>query len=80
MIKSLLLCGLAFALCSGCLVSKKSAPKSNPAISAEVEETFRKRWVDKRVAELVAGGATAESARPQAEADFVAAYNFPKGK
>jgi len=80
MIKTLLLCGLTLALCSGCLFSRKSDRKSKTAISAEVEDTFRKRWVDRRVTELVAGGATAEAARPQAEADFLAAYNFPKGR
>ena len=65
-------------LATGCgLFSKKSdRVKENPAIASEVEETFRRRWVDKRVAELTAQGAAAAAARTQAEGEFHEKYGF----
>jgi hypothetical protein len=68
------------ALCfSGCLFSKKnSRTKENPAIAADVEESFRRRWVDKRVAELTAQGSAADAARTRAEAEFRERYGFTR--
>lgn len=71
---------LAFSalLCSGCgLFSKKDAkPKESSAIAADVEETFHRRWMDKRVSELTAQGIEANAARAQAENEFRERYGF----
>lgn len=80
MTKPFLLCTLAatLALTSGCgLFSRKSSrPKESSAIASEVEESFRKRWVDKRVGELTAQGQTPDAARTQADAEFRERYAF----
>ena len=81
MIKAVFLSLSAAALCcsSGCLFSKKAnRAKESSAISADVEESFRKRWVDKRSAELAASGTAAEVARTQAEAEFRERYGFTR--
>ncbi len=68
---------LAFS--SGCLFAKKSdRPKENTAIAADVEESFRRRWVEKRTAELTAAGATGEAAQTQAAAEFRERYGFTR--
>jgi hypothetical protein len=69
---SLLVClaGILF-LGSGCTLFKKSKkPKENSAIASEVEADFRQRWVDHRVAELVAKGTDATTAAAQADTEF----------
>ncbi len=76
MIKSLPVCCLVLLLTSGCLFSRRSAPKDNGPITTEVQETFRKRWVDKRTAELATQGIAADAARTQAETEFRARYDF----
>ena len=64
-------------LSTGCLFSKKSdRPKETSAISSEIEETFRQRWIEKRIADLVAQGTAAGAARPQAEQEFRDRYGF----
>ena len=82
MIKPLLLTGLvaALSLASGCgMFSKKTGRvKENPAIASEVEETFRRRWMDKRVAELTAQGMTPDTARTQADTEFRERYGFDR--
>ena len=81
MTKHLLLLALAaLALQStGCLFSKKpKTAKENAAISADVEESFRKRWVEKRAGEIVAKGTAADAARTQAEAEFRERYGFTR--
>jgi hypothetical protein len=75
MLKLLPLCCLVLLLSSGCLFSRRSANKDKP-LTAEVQETFHKRWVDKRTAELTASGVAAEAARAQAETEFRAQYDF----
>jgi hypothetical protein len=81
MIKAFL-CSLSIALlcCStGCLFSKKAGRvKESSTISADVEESFRKRWVDKRATELTAQGTAAEAARTQAESEFRERYGFTR--
>lgn len=69
-------------LSTGCgLFSRKSGqPKESSAIAADVEETFRRRWVDKRVADLIAQGTEANAARVQAENEFRARYGFTPRK
>lgn len=69
---------LAVALTSGCgMFSKKSSRvKENPAIASDVEETFRRRWMDKRMAELTAQGIATETARQQADTEFREKYAF----
>ncbi|MDP3071213.1 MAG: hypothetical protein Q8N18_13065 [Opitutaceae bacterium] len=63
----------------GCFFSKKAPrAKETTAIAADVEESFRKRWVDKRAAELAAQGAVAEAARTQAETEFRDRYGFTR--
>ncbi len=69
---------LTALLSSGCLFSKK-APKEteNPSIPGAVEDSFRTRWIDKRVTELSAGGKmTPEAAREQATREYAQRYNF----
>lgn len=82
MIKPSLLTGLvaALSLASGCgMFSKKNAgPKENPAIASDVEETFRRRWMDKRVGELTAQGMTPDTARAQADKEFRDRYAFDR--
>ena len=74
---SLTLLALAFLLTTGCLSSKKSsAPKENSAIAGSVEEGFKLRWIDKRAAELVTQGKTADAARTQATDEFRERYAF----
>lgn len=84
MIPRLLLPLLALSLLclTGCgLFSKKGkGPKESSAIAADVEETFRRRWVDKRVGELAAQGIEAGAARTQAEGEFREKYGFATRK
>lgn len=84
MTKPLLLASLALAVCSatGCsLFRKGDRPKESSAIASENEETFRRRWVDKRAGELAATGIAADAARAQAESEFSARYGFaPKSR
>ena len=82
MTQRLLLSCLALALfsSSGCLFSRKSAkPKESQAIASEVEESLKKRWVDKRAAELVALGTAADAARTQALQEFQAKFEYTSG-
>ena len=84
MTKSLLttLLVTAMLLATGCgMFSKKSdKPKESSAIAGEVEETFRRRWVDKRAGELTAQGTEASAARVQAEREFQERYALPARK
>lgn len=74
---SLTLLALAILLTTGCLFSKKSSsPKENSAIADSVEEGFKLRWIDKRVAELVTQGKTAAAARTQAADEFRERYAY----
>jgi hypothetical protein len=76
------LLALTALLSSGCgLFSKKSdRPKESSAIAADVEETFRRRWVEKRVTELAAQGTEPTAARTQAENEFRERYGFTPRK
>lgn len=69
-------------LATGCgMFSKKSnQPKESSAIAGDVEETFRRRWIEKRTGELTAQGLEANAARRQAEAEFNERYAFPARK
>ncbi len=65
------------AASSGCTLFRKSdRPKESSAIASDVEETFRRRWMDQRVGQIVAQGATPESARIQAETEFRERFAF----
>ena len=65
-------------LSAGCAFSKKKPTRTteNSAIASDVEETFRKRWLDKRIGELVAQGTAAEVARTQADGEFREKFGF----
>jgi hypothetical protein len=80
MTKRLLLlgCTLALVLSSGCsLFSKKSGKSTeNAAIAGDVEESFKRRWVDKRVSELTAAGTAPDAARSQANKEFGDKYEY----
>jgi hypothetical protein len=79
MTRALLLsvCAVTLALFPGCFFSKKAPrAKESSAISADVEESFRKRWLDKRVGELVAQGTAADTARSKAETEFRDRYGY----
>lgn len=81
-LKQLLLLSLAalvFSFASGCHFFRKSGkPKPSPEIAAGVEADFRKRWLERREAELVAKGATAEAAHEQAQTEFREKYAYLK--
>ena len=81
MIKAFLCSACIAALCcsSGCLLSKKAhRVKESSAIAADVEESFRKRWVEKRASELATKGTTADDARVQAEGEFRERFGFTR--
>jgi hypothetical protein len=61
---------------AGCSMFKKSPAKPNLGLASETEADFKVRWVDKRTAELVARGQTADAARIQATAEFKERYGF----
>jgi hypothetical protein len=64
-------------LTSGCIFTKKSTkPKESSALAAEVEDSFRQRWLDKRVSELAAQGVAADAARTQAANEFRERYSY----
>lgn len=76
---SLLLCFAAavFVGGSGCQLFRKSKkPKENPAIAGSVEADFRRRWLERRTAELTAQGTEEAAARTQAESDFREKYPY----
>ncbi len=78
MTKPLLLSVLAFCLAfsTGCIFSKKSRVKDNGAIAADVEASFRKRWIEKRTSELTAQGQAVATAQSTAETEFRERYGF----
>ncbi len=81
MTKALLLtASLATLLLSnGCFLTKKTnRTKESSAISADVEESFRRRWVDKRTAELTVQGSSGDAARTKAEAEFRERYGYTR--
>ncbi|MBP7142758.1 MAG: hypothetical protein KBA71_12685 [Opitutaceae bacterium] len=63
-------------LTPGCIFSKKAKP--NPNIAAEVEETFKQRWIARRMGELIAGGQVTDGrmAREQAVREFAEKYEY----
>lgn len=64
-------------VCSGCMFWRKSEkPKESTAIAADVEASFRQRWLDKRAAEIVAQGENAEFARGQAAREFAEKFEY----
>jgi len=69
-------------LSTGCLFSKKTEKrKESSAIAGEVEANFKQRWIDKRVAELVAQGEAPDFARGRAAREFGEKFEFnTKGK
>jgi hypothetical protein len=82
----LLACLAAMVLLSapGCHWLRKSKkPKESPAIATDVEADFRQRWVDHRVAELIASGTDSTTANEQAAREFQERYPYirePKKK
>jgi hypothetical protein len=65
---------------AGCSLFRKSdRTKESSAIARDVEETFRRRWVDKRTAEIVAQGTASTVARTQAENEFREQFAFAGG-
>jgi lipoprotein NlpI len=76
---SSLACVLVFS--TGCMFSKKNRkPKENSAIASEVEESFQRRWIDQRVAQLVAQGVATDAAQAQASREFGERYDFDRPK
>ena len=77
---SFVLCIGALGFSTGCLFSKKSTrPKESSTIAADVEESFRIRWVGKRASELAAQGTAPDTARSQAEGEFRERFGFAQG-
>ncbi len=78
---SLLFAFICLQLTAGCLGSRKNPkPKENQAIAAELEESFRQRWIEKRAGELTGKGVAADLARTQAFEEFKVKFNFPEPK
>lgn len=74
---SLLCCALVLALSTGCILGKKTPrTKDNGNITSEVEDSLKKRWLERRAAELTAQGATPAAAQAQAAAEFAEKYAF----
>lgn len=68
---------LAALLGSGCSVLKKSStPRESSALAAETDQILMQRWLDKRSAELVAQGQSAEAAKTQAMTEFRERYGY----
>ena len=81
MIKALLLSVslIPLVLGTGCFTSKKAnRAKESSTIAADVEESFRQRWVAKRSSELATQGTTADAARSQAETEFRDRFVYTK--
>jgi hypothetical protein len=75
--RSLFLLLIAATLVSGCFHFKKDRkPKENPAIAADTDENFRKRFIEKRTGELVTQGVSTEAAQGQATEEFKARYGY----
>ncbi len=64
---------------SGCLGSRKNKESPHPA--AELEETFKERWVTKRVGEILQAGGAADGlqARRIALQEFQERYEYLRG-
>lgn len=68
---------LAALLGAGCSVLKKSStPRESSALAAETDQILMQRWLDKRSAELVAQGQSAEAAKAQAMTEFRERYGY----
>ena len=73
---------LAAALAAGgcSLLSRKPAePKENPSLAGQTEDVLRRRWIERRSAELAAQGVAADAARTQAAAEFPAKFPYTGG-
>jgi hypothetical protein len=55
---------------------KENRAKNNKAVVAEVEESFRQRWIERRAAELMNRGVSPNLARSQAIEEFRLNYGF----
>lgn len=81
MTKALLLAAslATLVLSTGCFLAKKSPrAKESSTIAADVEESFRRRWVEKRTLELAAGGTGGDAARTQAESEFRERFGYTR--
>jgi hypothetical protein len=67
---------------TGChLFSKKknpAAPKESKTVAADTEKDFMVRWIDKRSADLVAKGSSADAAHAQAVAEYKSTFPYTK--
>jgi len=77
---SLLLAATCLAACSHLPIIGKKKPddpsKSKSShLASDTENEFRKRWVDKRVAELIGQGVAPDVARSQATHEFSDKYS-----
>lgn len=68
------LCIVVVLACSSACSNK---PKPNPAMATEMEESFKQRWIAKRINELTQAGVTdPREARRQATEEFKQRYEF----
>lgn len=68
---------LSASVLPGCHYLRRTPkPKESTAIAADVENTFRQRWLDKRAAELKATGLAPPAAQARAESEFSARYSY----
>jgi ABC-type uncharacterized transport system auxiliary subunit len=72
------ICFLSFLSLASLFLGCSSKPKPNPAIATDVEESFKNRWVAKRMGELQASGAApdAREARRLAVEEFRKKYEY----
>lgn len=75
---SLLLASLAVSS-SGCLFWKKKPHAAKPSYQcADLEASFKVRWLEKRTSELTAEGKTAAEAAARAEQEFAQQFAYTK--
>jgi hypothetical protein len=55
---------------------KPKLPKEDQAIAAPVEKEFQKRWVEKRAADLISAGQSADAAHAQAASEFQTQFPY----
>jgi len=65
----------AAPLFTGCSTWRKK-PKETTAISAQTEQSFKERWLEKRGAELIGQGLAPEVARNHAVQEFRQLYEY----
>jgi hypothetical protein len=73
----LLSCLAAVLLAStGCSVFRRNSKSKDNALASETEENLKRRFIDRRTAELTAQGIAADAAKVQATEEFRQKYEY----